>query len=87
MYKEKKLIFQQLLNHNVDLPTPHIEWYNHDGKCIGIRYFTEQRQVEGENREMEHDKERDDMVAHGDDNEQREDEAKNYQTTVNEEYR
>ena len=36
--------------------------------------------LERENREMEHDTERDD-------NEQPEDEAKNFQTTVNEEYR
>ena len=39
VYKKKKLVFQQLLNHNVDLPTPHIKLYNHDGKCIGIHYF------------------------------------------------
>ena len=92
VYKEKKLVFQQLIHQQVDLPTPYIKLYSHDGKYIGIRKFNEQGTVEIANGEMEDEVERDKMaeVVNGDENEQVEDEAEtdhNIQIMVEEEYR
>ena len=59
VYKEKKLVFQLLLDHNVDLPTLYIKLYSEDGKFIGIKQFNEQGIAEGANEEMEDEPETD----------------------------